>query len=391
MSLITNIYPQNHAFTRNPILVSVSAPTLATYKVYANNILVFTGNGTGNFTVNISEILETVFGDTNTPVGNGMLLMMEQYNNYTYATFEVTTDGEDTETVSITAWKGGINNADYRYLRNQGTSIFSVKLMNYSGNFFFTTRSYGWTICMKETELEPLALVMPTIPGEVHMDSFIKIRETVTGRLIQVNGYAGVLMALNMEAVRKEFFVRYGVLANLFDIIDPYHSSRVACRIAIEEAENAPERCAVRFLNSFGVYERIDLIGKMMISTIQNDYEDGTFKKYDEVTDSFVKSRTRTAIGQVYKVKTGEKRTEELNFIMDMLASDSVYLVLPDSEIKVIPSIENMARAYRQTEPENMEITFKPVEEESNFTAVATNYGSTRPRIFTSKFSEQFN
>lgn len=389
MSLITNIYPQNNAFTRNPIIVSVSAPTLATYKVYANNNLVFTGNGTGNFTVNISEILETVFGETNAPVGNGMLLVMEQYNNYIYATFEVSTTGDDTETVSIIAWKGGINKADYRYLRSQGTNIFSVKLKNYSGNFFFTTRTYGWTISIKETELEPLAFIMPVIPGEEN--GSLKIRETVTGKRIQVSGAAGALMALNMEAVRKEFFNRYGVLANLFDIIDPYHSGRTACRIAIEEAKDAPERCAVRFLNSLGVYERIDLVGKTTISTVHNDDEDGSFQKYDAVTDSFVKSRTRTAIGQIYKVKTGEKSTDELNFIMDMLASDSVFLVLPDREIKVIPSIENMAHAYRQTEPESMEITFTPIEEESNFTAASTKYGSTRPRIFTSKFSEHFN
>lgn len=389
MSLITNIYPQDYAFTRNPILVSVSAPTLATYKVYANNSLVFTGKGSGNFTVNISEILETVFGETNPPVGNGMLLMFVQFNNYVYATFEVTTDGEDTETVSVMAWKGGINKNDYRSLRNQGLSIFGVKFRNYSGNFFFTTRTYGWTVSMKETELEPLAFIMPVIPGEEN--GYIRIRETVTARRIQVSGAAGALVALNMEAVRKEFFTRYGILANLFDVMDPYHSGRVACRIAIEEADNAAERCAVRFLNSFGVYERIDLVGKTTVSTIQDDDEDGTFKKYDEVTDSFVKSRTRTAIGQVYKVKTGPKRTEELNFIMDMLASDSVYLVLPDSEIKVIPSVESNTHAYRQTEPESMEITFTPVEEESNFSAAATKFGSTRPRIFTSKFSEQFN
>lgn len=389
MSLITNIYPQNDAFTRNPILVSVSAPTLATYKVYANNNLVFTGNGTGNFTVNISEILETVFGETNEPVGNGLLLLFVQSNNYVYATFEVSTTGDDTETVSLLAWKGGINRKDYRDLRNQGSDIFRVKFRNYSGNFFFTTRTHGWTICIKETELEPLAFIMPLIPGEEN--GYLRIRETVTGRRISVSGAVGALSALNIEALRKEFFTRYGVLANLFDVIDPYHSGRTACRIAIEEAKDAPERCAVRFLNSFGVYERIDLVGKTTINTVQNDDETGIFQKYDAVTDSFVKSRTRTAIGQVYKVKTGEKSTDELNFIMDMLASDSVYLVLPDSEIKVIPSIENMARAYRQTEPESLEITFTPIEEESNFTAASTKYGSTRPRIFTSKFSEQFN
>lgn len=389
MSLIKNMYPnRGNAFTRNPILIDITTETIAVYKVYVNNDVVFTGKGFGDFTVNISDILETAFTETEQLMGPNMVLPFPIGTNQVMTAFEIST-AEDTESVFFTAWKGGINKTDFRALQKSGTDVFREKLLNYSGNFFFTTRTYGWTISIKETELEPLAFIMPVIPGEEN--GYLSIRETVTGRRIQVSGAAGALMALNIEAVRKEFFNRYGVLANLFDIIDPYHSGKTACGIAIEEAKDAPERCAVRFLNSFGVYERIDLVGKTTISTVHNDDEDGSFQKYDAVTDSFVKSRTRTAIGQIYKVKTGEKSTDELNFIMDMLASDSVFLVLPDREIKVIPSVENMAHAYRQTEPESMEITFTPIEEESNFTAASTKYGSTRPRIFTSKFSEHFN
>ena len=389
MSLIKNLYPQNNAFTRNPIVISVSAPTLATYKVYADGNLMFTGNGIGDFTVNISEILETVFGETDAPSGNAMLLMFAQQNNYTHVTFEVNTTSDNTETVQLIAWKGGINKTDYRYLRNQGTDIFSAKFRNYSGNFFFTTRTYGWAITMKETELEPLAFIMPQISGEEQ--GHISVKEVVTGHTVQIEGAPDILMALNMEAVRKHFYVQYGVLANLFDIMNPYHPGRTACRIAIEEAPGAQERCAVRFLNSFGVYERIDLVGKATIQLAGNQDEDTVYQVYDEDTDSFTKKRVRIPIGSTYKIQTGIKRGDELAFIQDMLASDSVYLALPDQEIKVIPSFEQATRAYVQTEPESMDITFKPVEDESNMSPRRTKYGTTRPRIFTSVFSEQFN
>lgn len=389
MSLITNVYPQNDGFTRNPILVSISAPTLATYKVYANNILMFTGNGIGNFTVNISEILETAFGETTAPAGNAMLLMFNQYNNYTYVTFEVNTTAEDTETRNLVAWKGGIKKADYRYLRNNNTDIFTAKFRNYSGNFFFTTRTYGWTISIKETELEPLAFIMPLITGEEQ--GHINVKEAVTGRTVQIAGAPGALMALNLEAVRKHFFVQYGVLANLFNIMDPYHPTKTACKIAIEEAPGAQERCAVRFLNSFGVYERIDLVGKATIQMDGNQDEESIYQSYDDATDSFTKKRTRVQIGRTYRIETGTKRGDELTFIQDMLASDSVYLVLPDQEIKVIPSFEQSSRAYIQKEPESMNITFKPVEDDSNMSPKRTKYGTSRPRIFTSVFSEQFN
>lgn len=389
MSLITNVYPQNDGFTRNPIQISVSAPTLATYKVYANNGLMFTGNGQGVFTVNISEILETAFGETAMPTGNALLLMFEQYNNYIFVTFEVSTNEEDTETTNLVAWKGGINKADYRYLRINNTDIFTAKFRNYSGNFFFTTRTYGWTISIKETELEPLAFIMPPITGEEQ--GHINVRETVTGETVQIAGEPGALLALNIEAVRKHFFVQYGVIANLFDVMDPYHNGRIACRIAIEEAPGAQERAAVKFLNSFGIYERIDLIGKTTIQMTGNLDEDTIYQVYDEDTDSFTKKRVRIPIGSTYKIQTGIKRGDELAFIQDMLASDSVYLILPDQEIKVIPSFEQSTRAYIQTEPESMDITFTPVEDDSNMSPKRTKYGTIRPRIFTSVFSEQFN
>ena len=391
MSLIKHIYPSSgNAFTRNPINVTVQSENLATYKVYVNNEVVFTGNGTGTFTVNISEILETAFAETEQVTGTNTVLQYPLGTNQVWATFEVSTSGEDTETVSFTAWKGGVNKTDFRALHDMETDIFNQKLLNYGGNFFFTTRTYGWQISIKETELEPLPFIMPTIPGEEN--GYITVRETVTGRRLRCSGSSGVLMALNIEQVRRTFFNDYGVLANMFEVMDPYHTNRAACRIVIERAETAQERCAVRFLNSFGVYERLDLVGHATIDTkpIENQ-EDTVFQKYDAVTDSFVRDRVRTEIGQTYSVETGAKRTDELNFIRDMLTSESVFLALEDREVKVIPSVETMGYRQRQTEPESFKITFTPVEDESNITALRTKYGSVKPRIFTSVFSEQFN
>lgn len=389
MSLITSFYPTDNAFTRNPIIVNITAQTLATYKVYADGVLLFTGNGVGSFSVNISEILETAFQETVVPTGSNMILLYTQASNKVAATFEISTSPSDTETVNFIAWKGGINKADYRELEKAGTDVFREKMMNYSGNFFFTTRTFGWSINIKETELEPLAFIMPLPPGE--NTGRMIIRETATGEQVTVNGPSGALEALNIVAVRKHFFDQYGVLSNLFDIMDPMHPQRVACRIAIEEAPAAAERCAVKFLNSFGIYERIDLVGSTTVNTAQDQENTGIYQRYDTVTDSFVKNRTRTEIGKIYKVKTGPKRTDEMNFILDMLASDSVYLVLPDQEIKVIPYFEQTTRAYVQTEPESMDIAFKPVEDDSNMSPRRTKYGTTRPRIFTSVFNEQFN
>lgn len=391
MSLIVDYYPKyGYGLSRNPYILEINASELATYTVKVAGTTVFTGNGVGSFTVDLSDILEAQFEDTEPPTGTGLLLPYRQgMNDYDFR-FDITSKNGESATFEGRVFKGGICKRDYRDLRRADTDIFGEKLNNYSGNFFMTTRTYGWTITVKETEIEPLAFIMPIIPGEEN--SHIIVRENVTGKSVVIEGDHLALVALNIDAVRKHFFNTFGILANAFDVMDVNHPSRVACRILIEKAPEAVERCAVRFLNSFGVFERIDLIGNATIQTSMAQNEETMFQTLDYYTDIFVKARNRAEIGQTYKVSTGVKRGDELAFIQDMLASDSVYLTLPDGqEVKVIPSVEQNSRDYTQKEPEYMDITFLPVEAESNMTPLRTKYGTSRPRIFTSVFSEQFN
>lgn len=65
-ALKVNIYPTGNAFTRNPIFLSVSSYSMATYSIRMNNEEIFKGNGIGEFRVNIAEIVET--GIASTPI-----------------------------------------------------------------------------------------------------------------------------------------------------------------------------------------------------------------------------------------------------------------------------------------------------------------------------------
>ena len=48
-ALKVNIYPTGNAFTRNPIFLSVSSYSMATYSIRMNNEEIFKGNGIGEF------------------------------------------------------------------------------------------------------------------------------------------------------------------------------------------------------------------------------------------------------------------------------------------------------------------------------------------------------
>ena len=379
-ALKVNIYPTGNAFTRNPIFLSVSSYSMATYSIRMNNEEIFKGNGIGEFRVNIAEIVETGIASTQIlPDNTEHLLAVSGLS--AKVTIHVVNEGEEEDNLSFTAWKGGISKKEFKRLRNMGTDIFSLKFLNESCNFFFTTRSNDWRIMMRETELYPLCFIYP--------GHELKITELLTGQSLAVPGTAGNFYALNLEAVRLKFFTDYGVLANLFDV---YSGETFALRIGIEQSPTVRERYRLRFLNSYGVYEVFSLEGEASVTPGMDEDEDAVFRRYDEITDDYYSDRIRTEIQEAVTVKTGFKRPQEIRFLLDLLSSDDVYLAgYGREEIKVIPSAEEFSYRVRPDAPQNVTLKLTFAEKESNWTGEITESGYRKPRVHSKEFSKQFN
>ena len=379
-ALKVNIYPTGNAFTRNPIFLSVSSSSMATYSIRMNNEEVFKGNGIGEFRVNIAEIVETGITDVRI-LSDNMEHLLAVSGLSAEVTIHVVNEGEEEDNLSFTAWKGGISKKEFRRLRNMGTDIFSLKFLNESCNFFFTTRSNDWRITMRETELYPLCFIYP--------EHELKITELLTGQSLAVPGTTGSLYALNLEAVRLKFFTDYGVLANLFDV---YSGETFALRIGIEQSPTVRERYRLRFLNSYGVYEVFSLEGEASVTPGMDEDEDAVFRRYDEITDDYYSDRIRTEIQEAVTVKTGFKRPQEIRFLLDLLSSDDVYLAgYGREEIKVIPSAEEFSYRVRPDAPQNVTLKLTFAEKESNWTGEITESGYRKPRVHSKEFSKQFN
>ena len=379
-ALKVNIYPTGNAFTRNPIFLSVSSSSMATYSIRMNNEEVFKGNGIGEFRVNIAEIVETGITDVRI-LSDNMEHLLAVSGLSAEVTIHVVNEGEEEDNLSFTAWKGGISKKEFRRLRNMGTDIFSLKFLNESCNFFFTTRSNDWRITMRETELYPLCFIYP--------EHELKITELLTGQSLAVPGTAGNFYALNLEAVRLKFFTDYGVLANLFDV---YSGETFACRIGIEQSPTVREHYRLRFLNSYGVYEVFSLEGEASVTPGMDEDEDAVFRRYDEITDDYYSDRIRTEIQEAVTVKTGFKRPQEIRFLLDLLSSDDVYLAgYGREEIKVIPSAEEFSYRVRPDAPQNVTLKLTFAEKESNWTGEITESGYRKPRVHSKEFSKQFN
>ena len=379
-ALKVNIYPTGNAFTRNPIFLSVSSYSMATYSIRMNNEEIFKGNGIGEFCVNIAEVVETGIASTQIlPDNTEHLLAVSGLS--AKVTIHVVNEGEEEDNLSFTAWKGGISKKEFKRLRNMGTDIFSLKFLNESCNFFFTTRSNDWRITMRETELYPLCFIYP--------EHELKITELLTGQSLAVPGTAGNFYALNLEAVRLKFFTDYGVLANLFDV---YSGETFALRIGIEQSPTVRERYRLRFLNSYGVYEVFSLEGEASVTPGMDEDEDAVFRRYDEITDDYYSDRIRTEIQEAVTIKTGFKRPQEIRFLLDLLSSDNVYLSgYGQEEIKVIPSAEEFSYRVRPDAPQNVTLKLTFAEKESNWTGEITESGYRKPGVHSKEFSKQFN
>lgn len=379
-ALKVNIYPTGNAFTRNPIFLSVSSYSMATYSIRMNNEEIFKGNGIGEFRVNIAEIVETgITGARILPDNTDHILAVSGLS--AEVTIHVVNEGEEEDNLSFTAWKGGISKKEFKRLRNMGTDIFSLKFLNESCNFFFTTRSNDWRITMRETELYPLCFIYP--------GHELKITELLTGQSLAVPGTTGSLYALNLEAVRLKFFTDYGVLANLFDV---YSGDTFALRIGIEQSPTVREHYRLRFLNSYGTYEVFSLEGEASVTPGMDEDEDAVFRRYDEITDDYYSDRIRTEIQEAVTIKTGFKRPQEIRFLLDLLSSDDVYLSgYGQEEIKVIPSVEEFSYRVRPDAPQNVTLKLTFAEKESNWTGEITESGYWKPGVHSKEFSKQFN
>lgn len=379
-ALKVNIYPTGNAFTRNPIFLSVSSCSMATYSIRMNNEEIFKGNGIGEFRVNIAEIVETgITGARILPDNTDHILAVSGLS--AEVTIHVVNEGEEEDNLSFTAWKGGISKKEFKRLRNMGTDIFSLKFLNESCNFFFTTRGNDWRIMMRETELYPLCFIYP--------GHELKIMELLTGQSFSIPGTVGNFYALNLEAVRLKFFTDYGVLANLFDV---YSGDTFALRIGIEQSPTVRERYRLRFLNSYGVYEVFSLEGEASVTPGMDEDEDAVFRRYDEITDDYYSDRIRTEIQEAVTIKTGFKRPQEIRFLLDLLSSDDVYLSgYGREEIKVIPSAEEFSYRVRPDAPQNVTLKLTFADKESNWTGEITESGYRKPKVHSKEFSKQFN
>ncbi len=382
-----------YAFTRNPIILQANFPATVFDKqggkvtVTMSGTNIFEGRFFPPLNMDISEIVDahsTYFWeppkDNNYPVVEiwdyATLCENEIYVCAEYATYE-----EDCKFMAI---PGGISKQNFRRLAELRTDIFLTRFQNPKCNFFLTTRTAGWRVVIKETELYPLYFFIH------QQNEQIDVVETILGKILTFDGLDRGVYALDIDALRRKFMAIHRVIPNIFDV---YMAGVFSCRIVVEHSDISKERYRLKFRNSLGVFEIIELTGKLSVSPEYDEADDATFKRYDSLTGDFCIERERVERRQTITVETGIKRPDEVRFLMDMIASDEVYLLdLAELPIKVIPSVEDFSYSPRPDSPEKFSIKLTAVDTETNIMQdIIDGMEGRKPRVFTNQFSKQFN
>lgn len=274
--------------------------------------------------------------------------------------------------------------------RLDGNDLFKGRFLNPQGNPFFTTRTHKGRIILKETELAPLYFLQDAEDFEdisVHTSAGIPPLWVKGAKLLsEVTRGIGVY-TVDLKKVRREIFDAHGLLVSEFTI---KKGGRVAAEIFIEAATPAKSRHLLRFRNSFGVFEVIELTGEL--SDDAQFVDANSFKKFRPEFNRFDNERRRPELESSISVSTGPKRRRELLHLLDALGSDEVWLLgYGLNPLRVIPEVKSVTVSERQEQPQSVELTLRPVySEPAIMPEISKSNASYMRKIFTNVFDNKF-
>lgn len=382
-----------YAFSRNPIIIRDTYPSDAfdknggTFSVMLDGTNIYEGRFFPPMEIDLSEILDAYVSFFPEPPENNEnpIIEIEDSGELGCRQCYVTTDYDSYESeANFTVIPGGVSKQNYKRLLAVGQDAFTARFLNFKNNFFMTTRTAGWRIVLKETELFPLYFFVR------QQDEQVEVVETVTRTSLLFDRLYPGVYALDIDALRRRFVSESLVIPNVFDI---YMAGVFSCRIVVERSDISKERYRLKFRNSLGVFEIIELTGELSISPDYSEAEEASFKRYDSITGSLYTDRERVERKQAVTVETGVKRPDEVRFLMDMIGSEEVYLLdLTPFPLKVIPSVEEFTYKPRPDAPEKFTLKLEISDTETNIMQeIIDGSEGRKPRVFSKQFSKQFN
>lgn len=238
------------------------------------------------------------------------------------------------------AFKGGVNNDTLAVMGKEGYDIFSYRLGSHFEQFLFTTRTHSKIVKLRESELYPFVFIHPGIDISFKSES---------GEITVPAQAEDTICVMDVEAIRLNYFYQFSETP---DNIEVWTAGEKSFTIQILPSHISEERYKVKFKNSFGAYEVIEVVG-----TANHEPQLSEPDIYQSLTEFgfYSDRRDRLSIQDIIKVETGYKSKEEILFIRDMVCSEETYFIYPDgSYYRCNISVDNMAYREKRVTPESI-------------------------------------
>lgn len=389
-----------YALTRNPIILreSFNQATFnkagGSFHLYMNETEVFNGrfqiSGQGEMEVDVADIVDASTPLIAEPVPTGEPIVVIECGTDMFARelLAVSNYGSYEKQSTVTVFPGGIPRSHLRKYLKESTNPFESRFCNYNSNFLLSTRCSSWRITMPESEVHPIPFIVSD-----SLNLPLSVSDPVSGSEITaatVNGLA--VAAWDIDASRRRFFDYNDIIPSILDL---RVAGRPAVRVVIERQEAALERYRFKFRNSLGVFEIISIDSPATLITTPGDDDDerGLYSTFDTDVFDFVAGRLRMPLSMAIELSAILPAGPRRSFMLDMLASDEVYLLdLFSDPVKVIPSVEKVSRAICAGGPEQVKLTFTFADTEQNIIDEISGVDQAKwPRVFSQHFSKQFN
>lgn len=267
------------------------------------------------------------------------------------AVFDISINDEPSYTdyvFSGTAFPGGVNDQALAMLAKNSLDIFSFRLNVATRNFLFTTRTHRDVVRLKESEMYPFLFLYP--------DAAVSFRSAAGNVVSSGTQAAGTLCLMDIYKIKDQFVNEFSEAAWEIEVLV---GAELAFTFLIGENKTTEERYRIRFRNSLGAFEVLEVTG---VASHEPEFGDETTWKELTGSNFYENRRDRVALTETIKVETGYKSKDDLLFIRDLVCSDEAYFYYPDGTFfRCTVKADKMAYRQKKVAPTSVALVVTEV------------------------------
>lgn len=350
-------YPAEYSFTGNPMLITLvgdaSEEVILGVEVNGTHVIdlslvLLDRNGQYGGSIDIARILVSFFKKFYYGTGQPVAPLADFYIDYTINLRNYPDVAFNKFTGK--AFYGGVNAENYARLKSWGWDMFRYRLANYERQFLFTTRTNSNHLVLRESELYPFVFIHPGKPISI-ITSSVRV-------LIPDVQPENTVCTLDLEAIRNIIADVYNELPSFFAVAV---GGSTLFDVSIVSGQVSEENYILRFRNSLGAYEQMEVTGNATDRTTFSEEE--LWMSRNNTRHYFEERRNRVISREGLLVNTGYKSKEDLAFIVDMIKSDEIYFIDMSDPMQrerrchIIPEEQKVSR--RMTQPQSVALKIR--------------------------------